>query len=147
MSHSVSNQAYTLTDDPELVKAYMEQLCDLVARQHWGGRRLRRTTRRSFEHARVFLLLKGQTLAGCCRVLSDEAILGYFEDVIIDTPHRRQGLGQWMIEQVMQWPALCEVHRWLLDTEDMQPFYQSFGYAPVPHPERYLELVKPYPEK
>lgn len=145
MSHTVTNGAYALTDDVQLVQQHLETLCDLVTKQHWGTRRSRRTTRHSFEQSRVFLLLHGQTLAGCCRVLSDESILGYFEDVIIDTPHRRKGLGQWMIATVMQWPNLREVHRWLLDTEDMQAFYQSIGFAPVPYPQRYLELVQPYP--
>lgn len=147
MPHEVRNREYILTDDPAKVQEQMEALCDLVARQHWGGRREPFITKRSFENSRVFIILHGNELAGCCRVLSDEAILAYFEDVIINERYRRRKLGQWMIQSVMQWPNLKDVHRWLLDTEDMHAFYRSLGYTPVPHGGNYLEQVFPYPAK
>jgi len=154
MAHQEINGKYRLTDDRDVVNSYMEELCDLVSKQHWGhgeGKRIRRTIRKSLENSRVFVLLDGNpsagrtTLVGCCRLITDSSILAYLFDVIIDEPYRRKGLGKRMIQSVMKWPDLAETRRWLLDTDDEHEFYKTIGFEPVPHPEKYMTACIPYP--
>lgn len=132
-----------LTNDPE--KINLDDVCDLIGRQYWGPSRVRRTTKKAFENSSSYVLLKDGELVGCMRVVTDYATCAYIEDVVVDDCLRGQGIGQWMVEQVMHSPDHAEQHRWLLMTVDAQTFYQKIGFAAPGHPDWIMEWTQPYP--
>jgi GNAT superfamily N-acetyltransferase len=77
---------------------------------------------------------------GFARVISDFATIAYLGDVFVLESHRGRGLGKWMMECIMQHPALQGLRRWILLTRDAHGLYSQFGFTPVKAPERYMEL-------
>lgn len=80
---------------------------------------------------------------GFARVVSDFATIAYLGDVFVLESHRGRGLSKWMMECIMQHPALQGLRRWILVTRDAHGLYSQFGFTPVKAPERYMELHRP----
>lgn len=80
---------------------------------------------------------------GFARVISDFATIAYLGDVFVLESHRGRGLSKWMMECIMQHPALQGLRRWILLTRDAHRLYSQFGFKPVKAPELYMELHRP----
>jgi len=85
----------------------------------------------------------GAPQVGFARVISDFATIAYLGDVFVLESHRGHGLGKWMMECVMQHPALQGLRRWILLTRDAHGLYTQFGFRPLKAPDRYMELHNP----
>ena len=93
-----------------------------------GDRRARAVPPASrWKNSYTFVLLEGDTLRGCARIITDTVTAAYIEDVVVDDQLRGRGVGQWMMQEIMNCPAFAEQHRWLLMTVDAQTFYQKLG--------------------
>jgi GNAT superfamily N-acetyltransferase len=80
---------------------------------------------------------------GFARVISDFATVAYVGDVFVLESHRGRGLGKWLMECIMQHPALQNLRRWILTTRDAHGLYAQVGFTPVKSPERYMERHDP----
>jgi GNAT superfamily N-acetyltransferase len=80
---------------------------------------------------------------GFARVVSDFATVAYLGDVFVMESYRGRGLSKWLMQCVMEHPALQNLRRWILLTRDAHGLYLQFGFAPVKAPERYMELYRP----
>jgi GNAT superfamily N-acetyltransferase len=80
---------------------------------------------------------------GFARVVSDFATVAYLGDVFVLESHRGRGLSKWLMQCVMEHPALQNLRRWTLLTRDAHGLYSQFGFTPVKAPERYMELHRP----
>jgi GNAT superfamily N-acetyltransferase len=69
--------------------------------------------------------------------------MAYLGDVFVLESHRGRGLSKWLLECIMQHPALQNLRRWILLTRDAHELYSQFGFAPLKAPERYMELHRP----
>ena len=65
-------------------------------------------------------------------------------DVFILPEHRGQGLSKRLMEAVLTYPDLQGLRRWLLFTADAHTLYEQFGFARTAHPERIMEIRRPY---
>jgi GNAT superfamily N-acetyltransferase len=83
------------------------------------------------------------TQVGFARVITDLATFAYLGDVFVLDSYRGRGLGKWLMECIMQHPALQGLRRWTLATRDAHGLYSQFGFTPLKTPERYMELHKP----
>jgi len=99
---------------------------------------------RSIEHSLCFGIYDGGgAQAGFARVVSDYATIAYLGDVFLLESHRGLGLSKWLMECIMQHPALRNLRRWILLTRDAHGLYSQFGFTTVETPERYMELHRP----
>ena len=80
---------------------------------------------------------------GFARVVSDFATVAYLGDVFVIAAYRGRGLSKWMMECIMQHPALQNLRRWILLTRDAHGLYKQFGFTPLRAPERFMELHRP----
>jgi GNAT superfamily N-acetyltransferase len=80
---------------------------------------------------------------GFARVVSDFATVAYLGDVFVLESHRGRGLSKWLMECIVQHPALQNLRRWILLTRDAHGLYSKYGFTPVKAPERYMELHRP----
>ncbi len=83
------------------------------------------------------------TQVGFARVVSDFATVAYLGDVFVLETHRGRGLSKWLMQCIIQHPALQNLRRWILLTRDAHGLYSHFGFTPVKAPERYMELHRP----
>jgi GNAT superfamily N-acetyltransferase len=99
---------------------------------------------RSVKHALCFGIYDGSgAQVGFARVVSDFSTVAYLGDVFVLESHRGRGLGKWMMECIMQHPALEGMRRWILVTRDAHGLYKQFGFTPLQSAERFMELHRP----
>lgn len=133
---------FTLSTDP--VRLNLDTVHDFLTNCYWAKGIPREVVERSIEHSLSFGIYDGSgAQAGFARVVSDFATIAYLGDVFILESYRGRGLGKWMMECIVQHPALQNLRRWILLTRDAHELYAKHGFAPVKTPERYMELHRP----
>jgi GNAT superfamily N-acetyltransferase len=107
---------------------------------YWAKGIPREVVARSIAHSLCFGIYEGRAQVGFARVVSDFATMAYLGDVFVLESHRGRGLSKWLLECIVQHPALQNLRRWILLTRDAHELYSKFGFAPLKAPERYMEL-------
>jgi GNAT superfamily N-acetyltransferase len=155
--------ALLLSTDP--ARLDVELIYQFLTNCYWAKGIPRDTVARSIEHSLCFGIYdesmatlsstqaapltkgapgpEGPAQVGFARVISDFATLAYLGDVFVLESHRGRGLGKWMMESIMQHPALQALRRWILLTRDAHTLYSQFGFTPLKSPERYMEVHNP----
>lgn len=111
---------------------------------YWAKGIPREVVAQSIEHSLCFGVYDGSgAQVGFARVVSDFATVAYLGDVFVLESHRGRGLSKWMMECIMQHPALQNLRRWILLTRDAHGLYSQSGFTPLKGPERYMELHNP----
>jgi GNAT superfamily N-acetyltransferase len=80
---------------------------------------------------------------GYARVVTDFSRVAYLADVFILTEYRGRGLSKWLVGQIMAYPDLQGLRRWMLHTRDAHGLYAQFGWGAAARPETYMELYNP----
>jgi GNAT superfamily N-acetyltransferase len=115
-----------------------------LANCYWAKGIPREVVARSMEHSLCFGIYESSgAQIGFARVVSDFATVAYLGDVFVLESYRGRGLSKWLMECVVQHPALQNLRRWILLTRDAHGLYSQFGFTPVKAPERYMELHQP----
>ena len=112
---------------------------------YWSRGVTRDVVARSIEHSVAFGLYhetpSGPRQAGFARAITDLATIAYVADVFVLPEHRGRGLGVWMMECMRAHAALQDLRIWRLATADAHSLYEKFGFRPLAHPERMMEIV------
>ena len=98
----------------------------------------------SVQNSKCFGVYNQSGQIGFARVISDEATFAYICDVFILPSFRKNGISKWLIQTILASPELQGLRRWSLATADAHGLYQQFGFIPIVHPERWMEILKPY---
>lgn len=126
----------------------------LSKESHWAQAIPLAVVERSLQHSLCFGLYavhsspmaNGTTMKsqiGFARVVTDCATFAYFCDVFVLTEHRGQGLSSWMMEQILEHPALQGLRKYSLVTSHARRVYQRVGFQHLEFPERWLEIHHP----
>lgn len=78
---------------------------------------------------------------GFARVITDKATFGYIADVFILEEFRGRGLSKMLMDAILNHPDLKGLRRFCLMTRDAHGLYAQFGFAAMPEPGRYMEVV------
>jgi len=134
---------FTISTDP--ARLNVDAICDFLTRAYWAAGRPRERTERAISNSLVFGLYDGEKQIGLARVVSDYAVFAYLCDVFIHEEYRTHGLGKWLIETVMSHPDLQGLRRWTLATRDAHGLYRQFGWDTMQNPEKWMEILRPFP--
>jgi GNAT superfamily N-acetyltransferase len=152
---------FVISTDSERLS--MDVIHNFLTNCYWAKGIPRDVVARSIEHSLCFGIYdesppfgpaQGRLLAedarhgataqvGFARVVSDFATVAYMGDVFVLESHRGRGLSKWLMERVVQHPALQNLRRWILLTRDAHGLYSQFGFTPVSAPELYMDLHRP----
>jgi N-acetylglutamate synthase-like GNAT family acetyltransferase len=111
---------------------------------YWAKGISREVVARSIKHSLCFGIYDGDVRqVGFARAVSDFATVAYLGDVFVLESHRGRGLSKWLMECIIQHPALQNLRRWILLTRDAHGLYSQHGFTPLKRPERYMELHRP----
>jgi GNAT superfamily N-acetyltransferase len=116
---------------------------DFLTNSYWAKGITREIVVRSIEHSLCFGIYEHEAQVGFARVISDCATFAYIGDVFVLEPQRGRGLSKWLMECIVQHPALQNLRRWVLLTRDAHQLYAKYGFTPLNAPERYMELHRP----
>jgi len=84
---------------------------------------------------------------GYGRVISDKTRFAYITDVYVDVNFRKKGIGQKIINYILNHQELVDVYQWLLITKDAHGVYNKVGFNPVARPLDLMEIRKSRPRR
>jgi GNAT superfamily N-acetyltransferase len=97
----------------------------------------------SIENSLNFGLYHKNKQIGFARIISDFSTIAYLGDVYILNEYRGKGLSKWMMNEIMEYPNLQGLRRWILLTNTAEWLYKKFGFTELPKPEFYMEKHNP----
>jgi GNAT superfamily N-acetyltransferase len=130
---------YTVSTDPAHLdrNAVYEYLHDEA---YWSRGITRETFDRALDNSLNFTALRGSTLAGFARVVTDRATFAWLCDVFVLPAHRGHGVSRRLMDAVMAHPDLAGLRNFLLATRDAHGLYEKFGFAPLAEPRRWMVI-------
>ncbi|CAN5602652.1 GNAT family N-acetyltransferase [soil metagenome] len=133
---------YTISTDKESLQTDVIHKF-LSADSYWAKDRTFEQTLTAIENSICFGLYHGNKQIGFARVVSDQATFAYIGDVYVTAKYRGRGLSKWLMETIVEYPDLQGLRRWVLATRDAHGLYEQFGFGPLVHPDRWMELTAP----
>lgn len=132
---------YTITSDPQRID--VDAVHAYLSRSYWAENIPRATVASSIAGSLCFSLFHAERQIGFARVVSDGATFAYLCDVYVLEAYRGQGLGKWLMAELMSHPRLQGLRRFLLATRDAHGLYAQFGFTPTAKPASLMEISKP----
>lgn len=131
---------YTISTDRSLIDVNMVHDF-LVRHSYWAQDRQFEITQKTIDNSLCFGLYDGaDRQIGFARTITDYATFAYIADLFVLPPHRRRGLGKWLVQCILECPTLSMVRTWELRTVDAHGLYSRFGFTPAPKPENIMVL-------
>ena len=121
-----------ITDDRARVD--VRQLLELYKTAWWALERSAGDVGRALEYSHpVITAWDGPQLVGFTRVISDRTYRATIWDVIVRPSHQGRGVGERLMQSVLDHPDLKTVSAFLLLTKDKHSFYERFGFRSEPN--------------
>ena len=119
---------------------------DLVHRflrehSYWARTRTREENDRIIDASLCFGAYEDGRQIGHARVVSDTVAFGYLGDVFVVPEARGRGIGKALMTAVLAHPAVRDVRRFALVTEDAHGLYEQFGFRPLEDVRRWMERL------
>jgi len=114
-----------------------------LTHSYWAKGIPRETVERAIANSLCFGMFDRGRQVGFARVISDFATYAYLADVFVIEDYRGQGLATWLMECIVEHPALQGLRRWALATKDAHALYSKFGFTPLAAPDRWMERHDP----
>jgi GNAT superfamily N-acetyltransferase len=118
-------KGFILTDERGRVNP--GTVAHLLAGTHWGYRRPRPVVERLIENSLCFSLFRNTEQVGFARVVTDHSVFSWLSDLVISAGLRGQGLGKWLLQCILDHPAISGT-QFVLQTRDAHRLYESFGF-------------------
>jgi GNAT superfamily N-acetyltransferase len=131
----------TVSADPAHLD--LDVVYGFLAASYWAAGIPRGTVERAIAHSLNFGLYLERAQVGFARFVTDRATFAYLADVFVLEGHRGRGYATRMVEAALTHPDLAGLRRLMLATRDMHRLYARFGFAPLAHPERFMEIHDP----
>lgn len=118
-----------------LSPAQRSSAATMCARGYWNETmplsHLTRAWRESEIAIGAYALHDPERLIGCARAISDYGKRAWIYDVFVDEAHRGEGIGQGILNALIDHPALRGCAQLLLGTRDAQRLYAKLGFEDV----------------
>ena len=123
----------------DLARIDFRATSDLLMASYWGGRRTDDTNRRAFENSFCAAAYIDGVQVAFGRAITDRAVFAYLADIIVWPGHRGSGIGQKLVQALLDHPDLASVDHWCLATSDAHGLYEKYGFKPSAEG-RYMRL-------
>jgi len=136
-----TRETMEITCDVRRVDAAL--VTEFLATSYWAKGVSRDVVEKSLQGSLCFSLLDDGQQVGFARVVTDRATFAFLADVFVLPDYRGRGLGEWLVECVIDHPQLQNLRRWMLGTRDAHGLYEKFGFKRLSQPEIFMELHDP----
>jgi GNAT superfamily N-acetyltransferase len=115
----------------------------LSQRSYWAQGRSREIVARSIDNSLCFGVYDLDKQIGFARVVTDYATFGWVGDVFVLESHRKDGLGKWLVQCIVNHPELVKIRRLILATKDAHELYRKYGgFETLPEVERWMTRLR-----
>jgi GNAT superfamily N-acetyltransferase len=137
--YEIHENGLLISDDPALLDRAL--IFDFLReRSYWAREVTREIVDRSVENSLCFgIYLNGKQI-GFARVVTDYATFAWLADVFVVEEKRGQGISKKLVAALLAHPRLQGLRRFMLGTRDAHGLYAQFGFKPLAHPERFMEI-------
>ena len=118
---------------------------DYLTASYWAKGIPKETVAKSIEGSLSFGVFKGDEQVGFARVITDYATFMYLADVFVLEAHQGQGLAVWLMDVIVNYPALQGIRTWTLLTADAHGLYEKFDFEVPEDRSRFMRRKVPYP--
>jgi N-acetylglutamate synthase-like GNAT family acetyltransferase len=125
-------------DKQRLNVPYIHQY--LSQQSYWAQHIPLEIVQRSIDNALCFGIYNEGKQVGFARLVTDHATFGYLGDVFVDEAYRGRGLSKQLMKYIFEAEPVQGFRRLILVTSDAQGLYSQYGFQPLDHPERYMEI-------
>jgi N-acetylglutamate synthase-like GNAT family acetyltransferase len=122
--------------DVDAIHAYL-------TRSFWAAGIPRALVEKSLRDSLSWGLFDRERQIGFARMVTDRATYAYLCDVYVLEEYRGQGLGKWLMDEVMAHSDTQGLRRIMLVTRDAHGLYERHGFTPPHNPERHMEIFRP----
>ena len=137
--YEIHEHGLLISDDPALLDRAL--IFDFLRnRSYWAQEVTRETVDRSLDNSLCFGVYLDAKQIGFARVVTDYATFAWLADVFIVEEKRGQGFSKKLVAAVLAHPRLQGMRRFMLGTRDAHGLYAQFGFKPLAHPERFMEI-------
>jgi GNAT superfamily N-acetyltransferase len=118
-------EQFRIVDDSTEIN--VDIVSHLLAGTYWGNRRPRAIIEKLIQNSLCFSLFSGQEQIGFARVATDYAVFSWLSGIVIADEYRNQGLGEWLIDCVLEHPSISQT-QFVLQTRSAYRLYEKFGF-------------------
>ena len=128
---------FVVSTDP--TRLDLDVIHDFLTHSYWVPGIPRDVVARAIEHSFCFGLYictsSTETQIGFGRLITDFSSLAYLADVFVLPAYRGRGLGTWLVQCIIECPALQGLRTMSLATADAHELYRRFGFDSLANPE------------
>ncbi|WP_234121635.1 GNAT family N-acetyltransferase [Clostridium hydrogenum] len=123
-------------------KMDFERITEMLSKAYWSPQiKIEEIKKGAINSALVVgAFASGSEQIGYARVISDKTRFAYITDVYIEEKFRKKGIGQKIINYILQHEELRDVYQWLLITKDAHGVYEKVGFKPTARPMDLMEI-------
>ncbi|KAA3440121.1 GNAT family N-acetyltransferase [Rufibacter hautae] len=136
-----NRSGFFLSFDKDLLQ--LDTIHKFLSQAYWSKGIPRQVVKRAIDHSLCVGVYYEGKQAAFARLVTDYTTFAYLCDVFVLEEYRGNGLSKWMLKAFRAHPELQGLRRWMLATEDAHDLYTQFGFEPLPHPERFMQLHTP----
>ena len=126
MIYEYHRNQFTISTEP--TRLDLEVIHGFLYNAYWSPGVPRAIVVKAVQHSFCFGLYDNSTQIGFARVVTDYASFAYLADVFVLPDQRGDGLGIWLIESIINCPALQDLRSFILATRDAHGLYRKFGF-------------------
>ncbi|MDD8017804.1 MAG: GNAT family N-acetyltransferase [Bacteroidota bacterium] len=124
-------------------KLDVDVIHQFLSSSYWAKGIPRSVIKKSIEHSLCFGVYHDTRQVGFARVISDFTTFAYLADVFILETYRGKGLSKMLMKEIVAFPQLRGLRRFILATRDAHGLYKQFGFTEIKHPDRWMEIHNP----
>ena len=117
------------------------KVTDMLATSYWSeGIEMDEVMKAASNSALVVGAFIDNEQIGYARAVSDKTRFASITDVYVDEHYRNQGIGQKLVNYILENESLNDVYNWIISTRDAHGLYASCGFQPLAEPQRMMAL-------
>ena len=140
MLYERHREKFRVSTDP--ARLDVDAIHAFLSTSYWAQGIPRETVALSLRNSLCFGLYENDSQVGLARMVTDRATFAYLCDVYVLPERRGLGLGQWLMQCVMDHPDLAGLRRISLVTRDAHDLYRPFGFQELSQPASHMEIAR-----
>jgi len=121
----------------------LKLIYSFVKNSYWGATRTFEEQKIASENTINFGLFHNGNQIAYARVMTDTVFFAYLLDVFVIEDYQGKGHSKLLIDNILNFPELKNIDKWMLATKDAQGLYKNFGFTAIKSPEKLMEKLSP----
>jgi GNAT superfamily N-acetyltransferase len=118
-----------------------EMIYSFIKNSYWGTVRTKEEQKIAMESTINFGLFHRDKQIAYARVMTDKVFFAYLLDVFVIEEYQGKGNSKLLIENIMSYPELKNIDKWMLATKDAHKLYTKFGFTDIKSPHKLMEKL------